>query len=82
MALQEQRWSLVTALQPREQVGTHRGCAVQTGRYSGRSTIRRTVFNDSCYSAGVRSWWRGVKKDRYESKPTTMAAMETLPSSM
>lgn len=31
---------------------------------------------------GTRSWWRGVKKDRYDSKPTKMAAMDTQPSSM
>jgi adenylylsulfate kinase len=30
----------------------------------------------------LRSWWRGVKKDRYESSPTTMAAIETPPRSM
>ncbi len=33
-------------------------------------------------STAVRSWWRGVKKDRYESNPTVMAAMETLPKSI
>jgi len=30
----------------------------------------------------VRSWWREVKKERYESRPTRIAAMETLPRSM